>query len=85
MTAACPVPIVLASGKKLPELDALTMAYRAISDGALGVDTGRNLFQSPQPDAMLRAVGAVVHDGLKPAEAYETYVGPALTDGPGHG
>jgi 3-hydroxy-5-phosphonooxypentane-2,4-dione thiolase len=78
VTAGCPVPIVMAGGKKLPEIDALTMAHRAISDGALGVDMGRNIFQSPHPDAMIRAVGAVVHDGVKPSEAFEEFVAPRL-------
>ena len=49
VTAGCPVPIVMAGGKKLPELDALTMAYRAIDEGAAGVDMGRNIFQSDAP------------------------------------
>ena len=39
----------MAGGKKLPELDALTMAYRAIQEGAAGVDMGRNIFQSDPP------------------------------------
>ena len=56
MTAACPVPIVMAGGKKLPELDALTMAYKAINEGAAGVDMGRNIFQSDAPEAMVQAV-----------------------------
>jgi putative autoinducer-2 (AI-2) aldolase len=74
VTAACPVPIVMAGGKKLPELDALTMAYRAIEEGAAGVDMGRNIFQSSQPDAMLRAVGAVVHDRADPADVYDALI-----------
>ena len=49
VTASCPVPVVMAGGKKLPELDALTMAYRAVSEGAAGVDMGRNIFQSEPP------------------------------------
>ena len=49
VTAGCPVPIVMAGGKKLPELEALTMAYRAIQEGASGVDMGRNIFQSESP------------------------------------
>ena len=53
VTAACPVPIVMAGGKKLPELEALQMAYGAIQGGALGVDMGRNIFQSEAPIAML--------------------------------
>jgi len=73
VTAGCPVPIVMAGGKKLPELDALTMAHRAVSEGAAGVDMGRNIFQSDAPAAMIQAVGAVVHGGSTPAEAYELY------------
>lgn len=74
VTAACPVPLVMAGGKKLPERDALTMAYRAIENGAAGVDMGRNIFQSDTPRAMIRAVGAVVHESLKPEDAYEQYL-----------
>jgi putative autoinducer-2 (AI-2) aldolase len=73
VTAGCPVPIVMAGGKKLPELEALTMAHRAVSEGAAGVDMGRNIFQSAAPAAMLRAVSGVVHDGLEPAEALELF------------
>src|SRR5213593_2032557 len=73
VTASCPVPIVMAGGKKLPELDALTMAYRAVSEGAAGVDMGRNIFQSEAPVAMIQAVGAVVHQLLKPEQAYDLY------------
>ena len=71
--AGCPVPIVIAGGKKLPELDALTMAYRAIDQGAAGVDMGRNIFQSDDPVAMIQAVGAVVHKKEKPGKAFELY------------
>jgi 3-hydroxy-5-phosphonooxypentane-2,4-dione thiolase len=73
VTAACPVPIVMAGGRKLPELDALTMAHRAVAEGAAGVDMGRNIFQSERPSAMLRAIRGVVHEGLTPVEAYELF------------
>jgi putative autoinducer-2 (AI-2) aldolase len=73
VTAGCPVPVVMAGGKKLPELDALTMARRAIDAGAAGVDMGRNIFQSDAPTAMMQAVRRVVHDGASPAEAYDLY------------
>src|SRR4249919_27585 len=73
ITASCPVPIVMAGGKKLPELEALTMAYNAVSQGAAGVDMGRNIFQSDAPKAMIAAVAAVVHKSMKPAEALDLY------------
>ncbi len=71
VTSGCPVPIVMAGGKKLPERDALEMAYRAIDQGAAGVDMGRNIFQSDDPVAMIQAVRRVVHDGYTAAEAFD--------------
>ncbi len=73
VTAGCPVPVVMAGGKKLPELDALTMAYRAVQEGAAGVDMGRNIFQSDSPAAMIQAVARLVHDDARPEEAYEVF------------
>ncbi|MBF0320537.1 MAG: 3-hydroxy-5-phosphonooxypentane-2,4-dione thiolase [Nitrospirae bacterium] len=73
VTSSCPVPIVMAGGKKLPELDALTMSYNAVHEGALGVDMGRNIFQSDSPTAMIQAVRKVVHENMKPQHAYELY------------
>src|SRR5512139_3170877 len=73
VTASCPVPLVMAGGKKLPELDALVMAHRAVQEGAAGVDMGRNIFQSEAPTAMIQAVGKVVHELMKPNQAYDLY------------
>ncbi|MBF0589588.1 MAG: 3-hydroxy-5-phosphonooxypentane-2,4-dione thiolase [Magnetococcales bacterium] len=73
VTASCPVPIVIAGGKKLPELDALTMASNAINDGAAGVDMGRNIFQSDAPHAMIQAVSKVVHDNMSPKDGLDLY------------
>jgi putative autoinducer-2 (AI-2) aldolase len=71
--AACPVPIVMAGGKKIPEMEALTMASKAVLEGAAGVDMGRNIFQSEAPMAMIQAVRAVVHRNESPAKAYDLY------------
>lgn len=73
ITSCCPVPIVIAGGKKLPELDALKMSYNAIQQGASGVDMGRNIFQSDNPVAMMQAVRGVVHGGLNPKQALQMY------------
>jgi len=73
VVAGCPVPIVIAGGKKIPELDALAMAYKAIDQGALGVDMGRNIFQSESPVAMIQAVRVVVHNGETPEKALDMY------------
>jgi putative autoinducer-2 (AI-2) aldolase len=73
VAASCPVPIVLAGGKKLPEADALAMAHSAMQQGACGVDMGRNVFQAENPVAMLKAINAVVHDNETPDKAFDLY------------
>ena len=74
IAAGCPVPIVIAGGKKLPERDALEMCYQAIDQGASGVDMGRNIFQSEAPIAMLKAVHAVVHKNENAQTAYKLFL-----------
>lgn len=74
ITAGCPVPIVIAGGKKLPENEALDMCFRAIDQGASGVDMGRNIFQSEDPIAMMKAVRTVVHGGESAAQAYQLFL-----------
>ena len=73
VTASCPVPIVIAGGKKITESDALKMAYNAIQQGAAGVDMGRNIFQSEAPVAMIKAVRSVVHENETAEKAFELY------------
>lgn len=74
IVAACPVPIVIAGGKKVPEADALQMAYEAMSSGASGVDMGRNIFQSECPQAMAAAIGKIVHEKYDAKTAYEMFL-----------
>ena len=74
VTSGCPVPIVVAGGKQLPPKEALTLAYRAISEGARGVDMGRNIFQAEDPKAMAKAVAKVIHEKYTDNEAYEFYL-----------
>lgn len=73
VVAACPVPIVVAGGKKVTELEALELAYKSIQSGAAGVDMGRNVFQSDSPVGMIKAINGVVHDELTPVQAYDLY------------
>lgn len=70
---ACPVPIVIAGGKKLEEKAALELCYKAINEGACGVDMGRNVFQSEDPIAMIQAVRAVVHENETPEQAFKLF------------
>src|SRR2546427_797570 len=66
----CPVPLVVAGGPKLEtELDAFQLAYDAIQEGAVGVDMGRNIWQSDHPVPMIRAIREIVHGGSTVREA----------------
>lgn len=69
----CPVPVVMAGGKKIPEKDALELTYNAIHAGAVGVDMGRNIFQSEAPIPMIKAVHSVVHDNATVREAFDLF------------
>ncbi len=73
MVENTPVPLVIAGGKKIPEKDALKLAHDAVTAGAVGVDMGRNIFQSENPIAMIKAVRAVVHKNATVEEAYQLY------------
>ena len=68
----CPVPVVIAGGKKIEELEALQLADNAIARGAVGVDMGRNIFQAANPVGMIRAVKQVVQERKSPAEAFRS-------------
>jgi len=73
VAASCPVPIIIAGGKKVPEEQALEFAAKALEQGAAGVDMGRNVFQAESPVAMIQALRAVVHDRMPPKQAFELY------------
>jgi len=73
VVAGCPVPIVIAGGKKVPEKEALELAWKALDCGAAGVDMGRNIFQAEDPIAMIQAVGSIVHENNTVEGAWEMY------------
>jgi putative autoinducer-2 (AI-2) aldolase len=71
----CPVPVIIAGGKKLPnEIDALQLAYDAVDNGAIGVDMGRNIWQSNYPVAMIKAIRAIIHENSNVKEANDILV-----------
>ena len=73
VVGTCPVPIVIAGGKKISEKDALKLAHDAVAHGAVGVDMGRNIFQSEKPIGMIKAVRSIVHKKATVEEAYKLY------------
>jgi putative autoinducer-2 (AI-2) aldolase len=83
ITGTCPVPIVMAGGKKLPEREALEMTFNAMAGGAAGVDMGRNIFQSDSPVGMIHAVRAVVHGNASVDDAFAVYMDHKSAGGAG--
>jgi len=74
VVGGCPVPIVIAGGKKLEtELDVFKLVYEAVKAGAVGVDMGRNIWQSDHPVAMIKAIRAIVHENANVKEAQEIF------------
>ncbi|MBI1663267.1 MAG: 3-hydroxy-5-phosphonooxypentane-2,4-dione thiolase [Nitrosopumilus sp.] len=70
---SCPVPIIVAGGKKIPERDALQLTYNAVKAGAVGVDMGRNIWQSEHPVAMIKATRAIIHQNANVDQAFKMY------------
>jgi 3-hydroxy-5-phosphonooxypentane-2,4-dione thiolase len=73
LVESCPIPVIIAGGKKTPEMEALELTYNAVSRGAVGVDMGRNIFQSDSPVGMIKAVRAIVHQNVAVKEAFKIY------------
>ena len=70
----CPVPLVIAGGPKLETVyDAFRIASEAVAAGAVGVDMGRNIWQSEHPVPTMRGIRAIVHEGATAQEAGELY------------
>jgi len=70
---SCPAPIIIAGGKKIPEREALQLTYNAIKAGAVGVDMGRNIWQSENPVPMIKAVRSIVHENSNVDQAYSLF------------
>lgn len=70
---SCPVPIIVAGGKKIPERDAMQLTYNSIKGGAVGVDMGRNIWQSQNPVPMIRAIRSIVHGNANVEQAFKLY------------
>ncbi len=72
VTAACPVPVVIAGGPKC-DTDAavLQMVEDAMAAGCAGISLGRNIFQHRRPDLMTAALRAIIVEGVPVREAQE--------------
>ena len=74
VVTGCPVPLVVAGGPKLKtEVDVLELAQRAVREGAIGVDMGRNIWQNDHPVAMIKAIRAIVQENATLKEAIQLF------------
>ena len=74
VTQGCPVPIVIAGGPKVDsELEVLQFVHDGMQRGAIGVNLGRNIWQSKHPVAMIRAIRAIIHESATAERAQAVY------------
>jgi putative autoinducer-2 (AI-2) aldolase len=73
VVSSCPVPVIIAGGPKLKEREALELTFNAINAGAVGVDMGRNIWQSDNPVPMIKAVRSIVHEHANVQQAYDLF------------
>ncbi|MFB6201626.1 MAG: 2-amino-3,7-dideoxy-D-threo-hept-6-ulosonate synthase [Halorhabdus sp.] len=71
VAAAASKPVLIAGGSKGTDRETLSMVRGAMDGGAAGVSMGRSIFQHDDPEAITRAVSAVVHDGASAETAAE--------------
>ena len=70
----CPVPIVIAGGPKTDtQKEVFDFVYDGIQKGAVGVNLGRNIWQTEFPVASIKAIRAIIHEGYTPKEAEYLY------------
>lgn len=66
------VPIIVAGGPKLDSYkDVLELCYNSIQCGAIGVDMGRNIWQSDYPEAITAGVAHILHKNASVKEALQ--------------
>ena len=66
----CPVPIIIAGGPKMnTKRELLQMVWEAMEAGATGIAIGRNIFQDPDPTALLQTVAKIIHENFSVDEA----------------
>jgi putative autoinducer-2 (AI-2) aldolase len=70
----CPVPIVIAGGPKTEtQREVFDFVYDGIQKGAIGVNLGRNIWQTEHPVGAIRAIRAIIHENYTPKEAEDLY------------
>jgi len=74
VTEGCPVPVVIAGGPKCETaLEVIQFVHDGMQKGAIGINLGRNVWQTPDPVPMMRALRSVIHNNAAPEEAFELF------------
>jgi len=70
----CPVPVVIAGGPKVSsQLEVFEFVYDGLQKGAIGVNLGRNIWQTQNPVASIRSIRAIIHDDYTAKEALDLF------------
>lgn len=67
--AASGVPVTVRGGSKASDGEVLEHTERLVAQGVAGLIYGRNVIQHENPQAMTRALQAVLHDGMSAKQA----------------
>ncbi|MFH1201417.1 MAG: 3-hydroxy-5-phosphonooxypentane-2,4-dione thiolase [Candidatus Omnitrophota bacterium] len=74
VTCGCPVPVVIAGGPKCEtEKEVFEFVHDGLQKGAIGINLGRNVWQSNNPVAMAKALFALIHKNSTVKEAQEVF------------
>jgi len=72
VTEGSPIPVLIAGGEKMDtDEDVLRMVKGAMRAGGAGVSIGRNIFQHPYPEKMVKAISLIVHEAAELEDALE--------------
>lgn len=72
VVGGCPVPVIIAGGPKCEtDKEVFEFVHDGMQKGAIGINLGRNVWQSPRPVAIAKALQAIIHQNASVKEALD--------------
>ncbi|MCK4883176.1 MAG: 3-hydroxy-5-phosphonooxypentane-2,4-dione thiolase, partial [Candidatus Omnitrophica bacterium] len=74
VVAGCPVPVIMAGGPKCEtEREVFEFVHDGMQNGAVGINLGRNVWKTPHPVGVAKALQAIIHQNVSVREAEEIF------------